>query len=67
VTKSLGDEDFPWVGVHGGEIVKGRDFVVEGLNSDVDYSFRIIAHNEIGSSEPSPASDSVRCSKSFVY
>lgn len=40
-------------------------YTITGLVPDAEYQFRIIAQNDIGLSEPSPASDSVICKDPF--
>lgn len=40
-------------------------YSLRGLNTDAEYQFRVIAVNDIGESEPGPASDSVICKDPF--
>uniref|UniRef100_A0A3B4ACX3 Uncharacterized protein n=1 Tax=Periophthalmus magnuspinnatus TaxID=409849 RepID=A0A3B4ACX3_9GOBI len=49
---------------HGAKVTSTM-FTVSGLNADAEYSFRIIAVNDIGESQPGPASDPVTCKDPF--
>lgn len=40
-------------------------YTVSGLIPDAEYQFRILAQNDIGLGEPSPASDVVQCKDPF--
>lgn len=40
-------------------------YTLSGLTTDAEYQFRVIAVNNIGESEPGPASDSVICKDPF--
>ncbi|KAJ8416943.1 hypothetical protein AAFF_G00328210 [Aldrovandia affinis] len=40
-------------------------YTITGLIPDAEYMFRIIAQNDVGQSEPGPASDSVVCKDPF--
>lgn len=40
-------------------------YTLSGLTPDAEYQFRVIAVNDIGESEPGPASDSVICKDPF--
>lgn len=40
-------------------------YTLSGLTTDAEYQFRVIVVNEIGESEPGPASDSVICKDPF--
>lgn len=40
-------------------------YTLSGLTADAEYQFRVIAENDIGQSEPGPASDVVTCKDPF--
>lgn len=40
-------------------------YTLTGLTADAEYQFRVIAENDIGQSEPGPASDVVTCKDPF--
>lgn len=40
-------------------------YTVTGLVPDAEYQFRVIAQNDIGESEPGPASEPVVCKDPF--
>ncbi|KAJ8012934.1 hypothetical protein DPEC_G00048040 [Dallia pectoralis] len=45
--------------------VVSTQFTVPGLTADAEYQFRVIAQNDIGNSEPGPASEPVTCKDPF--
>lgn len=45
--------------------VNSTMYTLSGLTTDAEYQFRVIAVNDIGESEPGPASDSVICKDPF--
>lgn len=45
--------------------IVSTQFTIPGLTADAEYQFRVIAQNDIGDSEPGPASEPVTCKDPF--